>query len=153
MSCQHLWGVHRCMYEVYIDVCMYVWGVHMNDWWCPFHFQAYGWAYLDNWHNTWDQLYVYWICPFIGAILAAWMFRVVFPPKPRVVKQKKAWRGIVVVADIVLMHFLSNKGNRNRGKCSVMGSNSCFRYLNTCVLPLSFWYNIFSIPCSFAHVI
>ncbi|KAK2451059.1 aquaporin SIP1-1 [Trifolium repens] len=50
---------------------------------------AYGWAYLDNWHNTWDQFYVYWICPFIGSILAAWLFRVVFPPKV-VKKQKKA---------------------------------------------------------------
>ncbi|XP_061351256.1 aquaporin SIP1-2-like [Gastrolobium bilobum] len=49
---------------------------------------AFGWAYLDNWHNTWDQFYVYWIAPFIGAILAAWFFRIVFPP--RVVKQKKA---------------------------------------------------------------
>ena len=49
---------------------------------------AYGWAYLDNWHNTWDQFYVYWICPFIGAILAAWFFRLVFPQQ--VVKQKKA---------------------------------------------------------------
>lgn len=55
---------------------------------------AYGWAYLDDWHNTWDQLYVYWICPFIGAILAAWLFRVICPPSPspkrRVVKHKKA---------------------------------------------------------------
>ncbi|KAI4350388.1 hypothetical protein L6164_004847 [Bauhinia variegata] len=49
---------------------------------------AFGWAYLNNWHNTWDQFYVYWICPFIGAISAAWLFRIVFPPpKP---KQKKA---------------------------------------------------------------
>ncbi|CAI8595275.1 unnamed protein product [Vicia faba] len=51
---------------------------------------AYGWAYLDNWHHTWDQFYVYWICPFIGAILAAWLFRVVFPPPQKVVKHKKA---------------------------------------------------------------
>lgn len=50
---------------------------------------AYGWAYLDNWHHTWDQFYVYWICPFIGAILAAWMFRAVFPPQQVVKKQKK----------------------------------------------------------------
>ncbi|XP_057445808.1 aquaporin SIP1-1-like [Lotus japonicus] len=49
---------------------------------------AFGWAYLNNWHNTWDQFYVYWICPFIGAILASWLFRVVFPPP--VVKQKRA---------------------------------------------------------------
>ncbi|KAI6697082.1 hypothetical protein NL676_017201 [Syzygium grande] len=49
---------------------------------------AFGWAYVNNWHNTWEQFYVYWICPFVGAILAAWVFRVLFPPPP--VKQKKA---------------------------------------------------------------
>ncbi|XP_022744267.1 aquaporin SIP1-2-like [Durio zibethinus] len=49
---------------------------------------AFGWAYVNNWHNTWDQFYVYWICPFIGAILAAWVFRLLFPPPP--VKVKKA---------------------------------------------------------------
>ncbi|KAG5231971.1 aquaporin SIP1 [Salix suchowensis] len=32
---------------------------------------AYGWAYLSNRHATWDFFYVYWICPFIGASLAA----------------------------------------------------------------------------------
>ncbi|KAK9265674.1 hypothetical protein L1049_001684 [Liquidambar formosana] len=48
---------------------------------------AFGWAYVNNWHNTWEQFYVYWICPFIGAILAAWVFRVLFPPAT---KQKKA---------------------------------------------------------------
>ncbi|GMY14214.1 Major intrinsic protein [Fagus crenata] len=49
---------------------------------------AFGWAYVNSWHDTWEQFYVYWICPFIGAILAAWVFRVFFPP--REVKQKKA---------------------------------------------------------------
>ncbi|KAL6009039.1 hypothetical protein ACLOJK_022266 [Asimina triloba] len=49
--------------------------------------QAFGWAYVNNRHNTWEQFYVYWICPFVGAIVAAWVFRVVFPPP---VKQKKA---------------------------------------------------------------
>lgn len=48
---------------------------------------AFGWAYLNNWHNTWDQFYVYWICPFAGAISAAWIFRAIFPPP---VKQKKS---------------------------------------------------------------
>ena len=48
---------------------------------------AFGWAYINNWHNTWDQLYVYWICPFIGAILAASVFRILFPIPA---KQKKA---------------------------------------------------------------
>lgn len=49
---------------------------------------AFGWAYVNNWHNTWEQFYVYWICPFIGAISAAWVFRFLFPPAAP--KQKKA---------------------------------------------------------------
>ncbi|KAF9615839.1 hypothetical protein IFM89_026727 [Coptis chinensis] len=49
--------------------------------------QAFGWAYIYDRHNTWEQLYVYWICPFIGAIVAAWVFRVLFPPP---MKKKKA---------------------------------------------------------------
>jgi hypothetical protein len=54
------------------------------------HEQAFGWAYVNNWHNTWEQLYVYWICPFIGAMLAGWIFRaVVLPPAPKP-KTKKA---------------------------------------------------------------
>lgn len=40
---------------------------------------AFGWAYVNNRHNTWEQFYVYWICPFIGAIFAGWIFRVFFP--------------------------------------------------------------------------
>ncbi|KAA8514865.1 hypothetical protein F0562_018044 [Nyssa sinensis] len=48
---------------------------------------AFGWAYVNNRHDTWEQFYVYWICPFVGAILAAWVFRALFPPP---VKQKKA---------------------------------------------------------------
>nr|AJI43710.1 small basic intrinsic protein [Hevea brasiliensis] len=39
---------------------------------------AYGWAYINNWHNTWELFYVYWICPFVGATLAAWVFRYLF---------------------------------------------------------------------------
>lgn len=49
---------------------------------------AFGWAYINNWHNTWDQFYVYWICPFIGAIVAAWVFRLIFPQPKK--QQKKA---------------------------------------------------------------
>ncbi|KAL2529836.1 Aquaporin SIP1-1 [Forsythia ovata] len=49
---------------------------------------AFGWAYVNNTHKTWEQFYVYWISPFIGSILAAWVFRFLFPPPP--VKQKKA---------------------------------------------------------------
>ncbi|NP_001274290.1 aquaporin SIP1-2-like [Solanum lycopersicum] len=52
---------------------------------------AFGWAYLSNTHKTLEHFYVYWISPFIGAILAAWIFRVLFPPpveqKPQ--KQKR----------------------------------------------------------------
>ncbi|KAI3706503.1 hypothetical protein L6452_24294 [Arctium lappa] len=48
---------------------------------------AFGWAYVNNRHNTWEQFYVYWIAPFIGAISAGWAFRIVFPPPS---KQKSA---------------------------------------------------------------
>lgn len=48
---------------------------------------AFGWAYLNNHHNTWKHLYVYWISPFIGAISAGWTFRLIFPPPS---KQKVA---------------------------------------------------------------
>ncbi|KDP22725.1 hypothetical protein JCGZ_01827 [Jatropha curcas] len=41
---------------------------------------AYGWAYANNWHNSWDLFYVYWICPLIGATSAAWVFRFLFNP-------------------------------------------------------------------------
>lgn len=53
------------------------------------HLQAFGWAYVNNRHNTSEHFYVYWICPFTGAILAAWIFRILFPPP---VKEKKAWK-------------------------------------------------------------
>ncbi|KAK4255339.1 hypothetical protein QN277_008351 [Acacia crassicarpa] len=48
---------------------------------------AFGWAYVNNRHNTWEQFYVYWICPFIGATLAASVYRFLFMSP---VKQKKA---------------------------------------------------------------
>ncbi|XP_071701360.1 aquaporin SIP1-1-like [Rutidosis leptorrhynchoides] len=48
---------------------------------------AFGWAYVNNRHNTSEHFYVYWISPFVGAILAAWTFRLLFPPHP---KQKSA---------------------------------------------------------------
>lgn len=51
---------------------------------------AFGWAYVNDRHNTWEQLYVYWICPFVGATLAAWTFRAVFPPPAPKPKAKKA---------------------------------------------------------------
>ncbi|KAJ1404300.1 Major intrinsic protein [Sesbania bispinosa] len=49
---------------------------------------AFGWAYLDNKHNTWEQFYVYWICPLLGASLAALVYRFLFMSPPT--KQKKA---------------------------------------------------------------
>ncbi|KAG2718590.1 hypothetical protein I3760_03G227300 [Carya illinoinensis] len=51
---------------------------------------AFGWAYVDKSHDTWEHFYVYWICPFIGAILAAWIFRLLFPTSSQPAKQKKA---------------------------------------------------------------
>lgn len=50
---------------------------------------AYGWAYLHKRHHVQEHFYVYWIPPFVGAILAAWVFRIFFPPPPEQ-KQKKA---------------------------------------------------------------
>ncbi|KAK1367344.1 Aquaporin SIP [Heracleum sosnowskyi] len=47
---------------------------------------AFGWAYLNNRHNTWEHFYVYWISPFVGTILSASLYGVIFPPP---VKQKK----------------------------------------------------------------
>ncbi|KAL0904388.1 hypothetical protein M5K25_026486 [Dendrobium thyrsiflorum] len=53
--------------------------------------EAFGWAFIKNRHNTLEQFYVYWICPFIGAISAAWFFRILFPPpSPKTTKAKKA---------------------------------------------------------------
>ncbi|KAH0448893.1 hypothetical protein IEQ34_022693 [Dendrobium chrysotoxum] len=52
---------------------------------------AYAWAFIKNRHNTLEQFYVYWICPFIGAISAACFFRILFPlPSPKTTKAKKA---------------------------------------------------------------
>ncbi|TXG49098.1 hypothetical protein EZV62_024973 [Acer yangbiense] len=51
---------------------------------------AFGWAYLNNWHNTWEIFYVYCISPFVGAILAAKIFQFLFASSPSPVKQKKA---------------------------------------------------------------
>lgn len=49
---------------------------------------AYGWAYLHKRHHVQEHFYVYWIPPFIGAVLASWVFRIFFPPPEQ--KQKKA---------------------------------------------------------------
>lgn len=50
---------------------------------------AFGWAYVNNWHNSWDLFYVYWICPLVGALFAALAFKLLLPP-PLIKKQKKA---------------------------------------------------------------
>ncbi|KAL5573349.1 hypothetical protein UlMin_022946 [Ulmus minor] len=49
---------------------------------------AFGWAYVNNMHNTWQQFYVYWISPCLGAVLAGLVVRVLFD-KP-VTKQKQS---------------------------------------------------------------
>lgn len=50
---------------------------------------AFGWAYLNNKHNTWELFYVYWVCPLMGASLAALVYRSLFM-SPKITKQKKA---------------------------------------------------------------
>ncbi|WRX12631.1 Major intrinsic protein - like 5 [Theobroma cacao] len=51
---------------------------------------AFGWAYQNNWHNSWELYYVYWIGPLTGATLAAWVFRFLLSPPPPPSKEKKA---------------------------------------------------------------
>ncbi|KAI3738592.1 hypothetical protein L2E82_28629 [Cichorium intybus] len=54
---------------------------------------AFGWAYVNNRHDTWEHFYVYWICPFVGAIVAGWVFRLFFPHQMKTktkTKPKKA---------------------------------------------------------------
>ncbi|QCD87942.1 aquaporin SIP1-2-like [Vigna unguiculata] len=48
---------------------------------------AFGWAFVNNKHNTLEQFYVYWVCPFLGASSAAFIFRSLFMAP---IKQKKA---------------------------------------------------------------
>lgn len=48
---------------------------------------AFGWAYVNNRHNTWEHFCVYWMCPFIGATLAGSFYRSLFMSP---VKQKIA---------------------------------------------------------------
>lgn len=52
---------------------------------------AFGWAYANKRHDTWEHYYIYWLCPFVGAILAANVFRFFFlSPAKKDKKQKKA---------------------------------------------------------------
>ncbi|MQL85660.1 hypothetical protein Taro_018179 [Colocasia esculenta] len=48
---------------------------------------AFGWAYVNKRHDSWEHFYVYWICPFVGAIVAAWLFRLLSPPQTKKVKK------------------------------------------------------------------
>ncbi|KAF4382667.1 hypothetical protein F8388_015495 [Cannabis sativa] len=51
---------------------------------------AFGWAYENDLHNSWEQFYVYWACPIIGAIVAACLFRALSPkPVIKITKKKK----------------------------------------------------------------
>ncbi|GMI74879.1 small and basic intrinsic protein 1A [Hibiscus trionum] len=50
---------------------------------------AFGWAYVNNWHNSWGFYYVYWLGPLTGATLAAWVFRFLLSPSPTSTKDKK----------------------------------------------------------------
>lgn len=105
-----------CMYILLCALFLESFGGAMKNCDRLFCLQAFGWAYLNNWHNTWDQLYVYWICPFAGAILAAWLFRAIFPPPPPPeLKQKKAWRRIrpfassfQLLSRMLLLHYPFN---------------------------------------------
>ncbi|GAB4837635.1 Aquaporin SIP1-2 [Ancistrocladus abbreviatus] len=78
------WLVAMCTVTLVVQGSSYT-GPSMNP------ANAFGWAYVNNKHNTWEQFYVYWIYPFIGAILAATVFKILFPPPPPPPKmQKKA---------------------------------------------------------------
>ncbi|KAL5222688.1 hypothetical protein ABZP36_027401 [Zizania latifolia] len=35
---------------------------------------AFGWPNVNSRYSMWEQFYVYWICPFAGAVLAEWVF-------------------------------------------------------------------------------
>nr|AFK49451.1 unknown [Lotus japonicus] len=48
---------------------------------------AFGWAYMNNKHSTWEQFYVFWICPLMGAVSAGLGHRFLFMSQT---KQKKA---------------------------------------------------------------
>lgn len=39
---------------------------------------AFGWAFINNRHNSWELYYVYWISPLIGAVFAGWTYKLLF---------------------------------------------------------------------------
>lgn len=42
---------------------------------------AFGWAYVNQNHYSQEHLYVYWVTPFIGALGASAVYRILFAPK------------------------------------------------------------------------
>ncbi|MED6206509.1 hypothetical protein PIB30_027451 [Stylosanthes scabra] len=50
---------------------------------------AFGWAYMYDRHMNLELFYVYWICPFIGAIFAALVYKTLFMSPPEMMKKKK----------------------------------------------------------------
>ncbi|KAL8162609.1 hypothetical protein V2J09_014098 [Rumex salicifolius] len=51
---------------------------------------AFGWAYVNKCHDTWEHLYVFWISPFVGALAAAVVFRALFPQRKKKKQPKKS---------------------------------------------------------------
>jgi glycerol uptake facilitator-like aquaporin len=50
--------------------------------------QAFAWAYLDDRHYNSDHLFVFWLAPLAGSMLAAWTFNLGFARK--IPKEKSA---------------------------------------------------------------
>eukprot|EP00850_Spirogloea_muscicola_P013623 SM000093S24434 [mRNA] locus=s93:385193:386415:- [translate_table: standard] len=53
---------------------------------------AFGWAYVEKTHNTWEHFYIYWAMPTVSTLAAAWLFRLLLKPRTKatVVKEKEA---------------------------------------------------------------
>lgn len=43
---------------------------------------AFGWAYFNGRHTSGEHIYVYWVTPFIGALFAAGVYRLLLSPSP-----------------------------------------------------------------------
>lgn len=53
----------------------------------PFPPQAFGFAYLEKRHQTYEHFVVYWATPLAGAVLAAIVFRIFLKPRKEKVKK------------------------------------------------------------------